>query len=187
MQYLSTTTQPSVDNYPYGSLKCKITWSLDFNSRHGFRVVTQTINPKNGRANNPKRGTYSALAVLTKDEKGFISSRHFSFNGGKELIDGITFVSENYELFTPAQITYLYATIYQMMKVHIIAMVQYTGAKQEAIMAILKEPMTAAVRGFKNGGNTFTECLFDNNALEALKVPDYNPWKTTTAVSLSTL
>jgi hypothetical protein len=58
----SRETAYQVDSYPYGSLRCKIWFWLDFNEKKGFRFCSQTENPKNGRMNAPKMSTYNKFA-----------------------------------------------------------------------------------------------------------------------------
>jgi hypothetical protein len=51
-----------VDSYPYGRLRCRIWFWLESDPKKGFRFVSQTENPKNGRMNAPKKSTYSKMA-----------------------------------------------------------------------------------------------------------------------------
>jgi hypothetical protein len=64
----SAETAFNVADYPYGSLRCSIKFWLESNSR-GFRFCSQTINPKNGRVNAPKKSTYiEHAAAMYLDE-----------------------------------------------------------------------------------------------------------------------
>lgn len=58
MIVFKTDEKITVENYPYGRLQCKATFSLEFKEAKGYRTVRQTINPKTGRINNPKKSTY---------------------------------------------------------------------------------------------------------------------------------
>lgn len=54
------------DDYPYGfRLRCKIRYWLEYNKKHGFRLVSQTTNPKvTGEVwNKPKASTYVKIAA----------------------------------------------------------------------------------------------------------------------------
>jgi hypothetical protein len=51
-----------VESYPYGKLRCRIWFWLESDLKKGFRFVSQTENPKNGRMNLPKKSTYSKIA-----------------------------------------------------------------------------------------------------------------------------
>lgn len=59
----SEQTAYLVEDYPYSfKLRCKIRYWLEMKPKKGFRFVSQTENPKNGRWNKPKASTYAALA-----------------------------------------------------------------------------------------------------------------------------
>ncbi len=59
----SFETAYRVDSYPYGSLRCRIWFWLEFGGENkGYRFVSQTENPKNGRMNAPKKSTYARFA-----------------------------------------------------------------------------------------------------------------------------
>jgi hypothetical protein len=84
MTALSGHTTPEtayvVDDYPYGfRLRCKIRYWLEYKSGHGFRLVSQTTNPKvaGDHWNAPKRSTYTPLAVMTLDD----SNGHIGWTG----------------------------------------------------------------------------------------------------------
>lgn len=66
-----------VDNYPYGSLKCKMTFSVEFVKGKGYRSVMQSVNPKNGRENKPKKSTYNHFMYMFKEEE----TGHIKFAG----------------------------------------------------------------------------------------------------------
>lgn len=70
----SFETAYKVDSYPYGSLRCKIWFWIEFGGeKKGYRFVSQTENPKNGRMNAPKKGTYALLAAnMYLDENGHV-------------------------------------------------------------------------------------------------------------------
>ena len=179
---LKTTESVTVNNYPYGSLRATVTFSLEFNAKKGFRTVFQSINPKNNRVNAPKKSTYSPIIVLTKDEKNFVSSRHIGVNGRVEILKAVAFMEENFDLFTPAQIEYIYLQILTGLRVEAQVLVEYTGADKDKVLEILMPPIQAALRGFKERGvtNVFNEIKFDGEALEALKVPGFNPFRVKT-------
>lgn len=62
-----------VKDYPYGSLKAEMHFFVESRDNKGWRAVTQSINPKNGKVNSPKKNTYHALPVFIKDEDGFMT------------------------------------------------------------------------------------------------------------------
>jgi hypothetical protein len=53
-----------VDGYPYGRDRTQKRYWIESKPKHGDRLVTQTLNPKTGRWNKPKAGTYAAVLVL---------------------------------------------------------------------------------------------------------------------------
>lgn len=59
------TTAYVVEDYPYGyTARTSKRYWIETNARHGDRLVTQTLNPKTGRWNKPKKSTYSAVLWL---------------------------------------------------------------------------------------------------------------------------
>lgn len=73
--HVSPETAFVVADYPYGfRLRCQIRYWLEFKKGFGYRLVSQTSNPKKPVLvwNKPKAGTYHALAVLCLDEIGHV-------------------------------------------------------------------------------------------------------------------
>lgn len=70
----SFETAYEVENYPYGyTLKCKKRTWIETNGKKGDRLVTCTENPKTGRWNSPKAGTYSPFLYMYIDtENGHV-------------------------------------------------------------------------------------------------------------------
>jgi len=127
------------NNYPYGYLKTTAFFSLEFKKSKGFRSVFQTINPKTGRINNPKTGTYSPLMVMIEKENGHFSYIHGDFNGAEAINRDARFVYEHFDLFTPEQIEYFYLHILLMLKVEAQAIVTYCGADFEKVRLIMMQ------------------------------------------------
>lgn len=73
------TTQDTayvVEDYPYGfRLRCKIRYWLEYKRGHGFRLVSQTSNPKRAGEvwNKPKASVYTMLAVMGLDAEGHVT------------------------------------------------------------------------------------------------------------------
>jgi hypothetical protein len=62
-----------IESYPYGSLRTQMRVWLEDGGAKGWRHVTQTLNPKSGRWNNPKKSTYSQWAGnLYLDNRGHV-------------------------------------------------------------------------------------------------------------------
>jgi hypothetical protein len=74
---VSPETAVVVNNYPWGfKLKTSQRYWIE-TTKSGDRFVTQTLNPKTNAWCNPKKSTYSAVMVMTtedKDNKTFVSS-----------------------------------------------------------------------------------------------------------------
>ena len=64
-----------VDDYPYGfKLRTQIRYWLEFAPKKGARFVSQTMDPKKGRWNAPKKSTYADLGgVMFLDGQGHVS------------------------------------------------------------------------------------------------------------------
>lgn len=89
--HVSQETAHLVDDYPYGSLRCQIRFWIEQHPKRGFRFVSQTLNPKTLRWNNPKQGTYSLLAMaMFLDEKNHIS--HASLSEYSSVEDILSFL-----------------------------------------------------------------------------------------------
>lgn len=94
-----------VDDYPYGRLKCEMTFSIEFKKGKGYRSVRQSKNPKTGRINNPKKSVYYNFLYMFKDEEtGHIAFRAITINSMKSIthfkdwltahVDQLTFTDE---------------------------------------------------------------------------------------------
>ncbi len=179
-KFLKTTETATSTNYPYGYLKCTATWSLEYKEGKGFRVVFQTINPKTNRLNAPKKSTYSPLILLTQDENGFVNSHHFNFQDVPEINKAADLLTENFDLFTPEQIKGLFGQLAQSLRASWYAVVRYCGANEDNTKELFTPALQAAIRGFKNGENTFKDVKIDADKYNALRVPDYQPFKIVT-------
>jgi hypothetical protein len=84
--HVSPETAYVVDDYPYGfQLRCKIRYWLEYKKGKGFRLVSQTSNPKRGHVwNKPKASTYQRFGgCMFLDENG-----HVQWNGLNEYSNG---------------------------------------------------------------------------------------------------
>jgi hypothetical protein len=65
-----------VNDYPYGfRLRCKIRYWLEYTKGHGFRLCSQTTNPKvSGEVwNKPKKSVYCMLGVMGLNDEGHVT------------------------------------------------------------------------------------------------------------------
>lgn len=67
--YISKDKSYKVDDYPYGfKLRTSIFYWIESKEGSGDRFCTYTINPKTGRPNKPKCGTYSTFIYMYLDD-----------------------------------------------------------------------------------------------------------------------
>lgn len=177
--YIKTAERVRVDNYPYSfTLRTTLFDTMEFNPKKGYRHVTQTINPKTGRENNPKKGVYYALLVRFRNEEGHIKTKAFDFNGDEEINKGCKFLAENFDLFSEAEVRYLYEFIYSMAIVDMRATAVYGGSNIEDLKPLYEGFFKACKQGRETGANTFGDMVLDSVAIESTKPENYNPFKT---------
>src|SRR5436190_937437 len=84
--HVSPETAYVVADYPYGfRLRCMIRYWLEFHPKHGFRLWSQTSNPKRGNVwNKPKASTYARFGgCMFLDDAG-----HAQWSGLTEYSTG---------------------------------------------------------------------------------------------------
>lgn len=94
-EILDVNVKNEVESYPYGRLRTKAFFWIEFKKNKGFRSGFQTIDPKTGRINAPKYGTYYSLVYQVKDEKGFIINKAMSVNGFDSVNEVSKFIYDN--------------------------------------------------------------------------------------------
>jgi hypothetical protein len=62
-----------VESYPYGYLRTQCRFWVESVKNRGDRFVKQTLNPKTGEWNKPKKSTYSPIMICFKDETGKVT------------------------------------------------------------------------------------------------------------------
>lgn len=72
--HVSPETAYLVPDYPYGHrVRCRIRYWMERDPRRGYRLVSQTENPKTMRWNAPRRSTYALIAAsMYLDEQGHV-------------------------------------------------------------------------------------------------------------------
>jgi len=181
LTFKPTTEKIISENYPYGFReRTTKTDYLEFNQKKGFRHCSFTINPKTGKQNAVKKGTYYDLLLLATDENGHCKSFALSLNGSEELQRVFDFMSkeENFKLFTTEQIEYLYMSILMYSKVNAKAQVLYCGTDWEQLKPLYENPINEIIEAIKTKGteNRFNKFVFDWVAINNLKVEGYNPF-----------
>lgn len=167
------------EDYPYGRLRCKAFFSVEFNNKKGMRTVFQTIDPKNDRLNKPKNSTYySVLLPMQINKTGhFGYCGYLDFNGTETINKGLYFMSDFYELFTTEQIKSIATTILAMSKVNAYALTTYAGLDWEKLKPLLDNSIKTLVRIANEGQNLFLDCLINEPKIESLRDPNFNPFK----------
>lgn len=176
--YIKTTDKVTVENYPYGfRLRTTLTDTMEFDKKKGYRHVTQTVDPRNGRINAPKKSTYYPVLVRYYDENGHVKSKAFSANGVEEINQLCEFTAANYGLFSEAEIEYIYLLLIGMSKVSAKAAVMYGGAKWDDIKEYFAPFVEACVEALKNKTNAFDKLRLDHAGIESKKPKNYSPFR----------
>ena len=175
--FIKTAEKIEISNYPYSfNLKTTLTSTIDFDPKKGYRESRQTINPKTGRINNPKKSTYYPLILRYFDAENQLKWSAWQFNGDKEINEGAKLIFENFDLFTPEEIKYLYSFIYKMAVVDYQATIIYGGSKSEDLKPLYTDFLTICREAIKTGENVFNMLVLDNEAIEKTKPANFNPF-----------
>jgi hypothetical protein len=186
--YLPTTERVEVESYPYGRLRATAFFGLEFKKGKGFRTTFQTINPKNNRLNAVKNSTYSSIMAMYEAENGHIKYVSFNLYGVEEINKAAHFMHENFNLYTPEQIEDIASSFFVHLKASAKAIVIYCGANFEEVKPILDPAVTAAIKMIKDPTtNIFDSLAVDVEKYEATKDPNFQPFRTTEAVPLSSM
>jgi hypothetical protein len=177
LRTIATTEKIEVTEYPYGRLRTSAFFSLDFDKKKGFRSVFQTIDPKSGRLNKPKKGTYSAIEMMYyEDDTNHVKHVCFDMNGCEAINKACKFISEHFDKFTTEQIEYIYMHLFTMLKISMKAKVIYCGSKFEELKPLFDVYVQLALQGIKTKENLFAQINLDIEALKATEKPDFNPF-----------
>jgi hypothetical protein len=170
----------TVENYPYGfRLKTSMTFSLEFNAKKGFRSISQSVNPKTGKLNKPKKSTYNYLKVLKLSDDGKVTCYNTDFYNNEAKTKGWQFIADNFDLFTADQIKYLAVLNSQLLKADLISKVQYYNSDLEKLKPLYQSAFETLREIHATGKNLWVNISIDWQAVEALKDKDYQPFKIT--------
>lgn len=79
--HVSEDTAYVVDDYPYGYRhRTTIRYWIE-TTKHGDRFCSQTLNPKTGRWNKPKKSTYVHIACMYVEDEPGDDFGHVKWNG----------------------------------------------------------------------------------------------------------
>lgn len=157
MKVFPINARPFTEDYPYGRLRAKATFGVEFKKNKGYRSFFQTINPKNGRINAPKNGTYNDfMCIILNEETGHYEHQGFHVRGYKDVNDVCKFISENLEdlELSDLQVTELFAHLHRVVKSNL----AYTKLeKRQEDEKILKPVLLNLTFGFINGDSKVFE------------------------------
>ena len=176
-KFIPTAEVVTTHDYPYGRLKCTLTCKVEFSKTHGFRIVTQTINPKTGRLNAPKKSTYYKILLRFIDEKGRFNSTVRGLNGAKEINAAAKFCFEHFDLFTQEELKYLYISFIEALRIDMYATQVYNGATKESLTPLYKHQIETAIFGLDLLGNFFNQLQLNIEAISACEPENFNPFR----------
>ena len=180
MKVFKIDESKTVDNYPYGRLQCEATFSLEFKPGKGYRKVFQTVNPKTGRINNPRKSTYNqsgATRMVFDETTGRIRYKSVSFYHIEKLNDSLEFISKHFDTYTKEEIKEIYMNLIVFLKTEVQAKVVYCGAEPKEVIKVIDPAMKIAISGLKSLDNRFLDISIDIEALNKTKVEGYEPFK----------
>lgn len=181
MKTIQTSEKVAVENYPYGyTLKTTLYDTIEFSPKKGYRHVTQTINPKTGRLNAPKKSTYYPLMVRYYGEDGHIKTFVSTVNGHKEINKATKFISENFDVFTKEEVTYLYRLVRGSAAIDFRGVCTWGGSKMEELKPFYSDFIKISGDGIEDGLNHFSELVLDCEGIDNTKPADYSPFRTVT-------
>lgn len=149
-QILNINETHEVASYPYGRLRTKAFFSIEFVAKKGFRNVFQTIDPKSGRLNAPKKSTYSLFAFQTKDENGFIRNGSLGPSLNNEQINKFTnFIYTNKDSFclTPEMVKFIAVDLIGIIKAGLV----WADGNKKAMFETLKPELDKLVQVANTG------------------------------------
>lgn len=85
--YTNPRKSVTIEDWPYGQQRTKVTFEIDANNR-GERCIRTTINPKTGRPTKPKAATYSPLVRLVDGSDGRIYIMSYTEYGFIKVMQG---------------------------------------------------------------------------------------------------
>lgn len=151
-----------VKNYPYGfKLRCTLFDYLEFDPKKGFRHCTQTIDPRNGRQNKPKKSVYYRILLRYYNNDGHIKTVAFNLESFRNINDAVQVINENFEMFPENQILYIYSELIKMTNANLRGGVPY--AHVHTFLEKLNQ-------GWRTAENVLNGLSIDLTAIEQSKI-----------------
>lgn len=166
---LNINEKTEVKSYPYGRLRTSAFFSIEFDKKRGFRSVFQTIDPKSGRINKPKKSTYSdILYQFIEEGTGHVKTAGYALWGYEDINRACKFISENQNALcmTDEMLNHICIVSFARIKGN----AGYTQGSRVILMDILKPALDALVAMMKsNKFDRFGDVVIDLEAIERLK------------------
>lgn len=179
MNTYTVQDKQTVYNYPYGRLRTTAYFSVEFQPKKGFRSVFQTINPKTGRVNKEKKGVYHDIMYMSNVD-GFVKFHSKEFYKIEDFNELTQWLRDNFALFTPEQMKYIYAKAVSFLNMELYALKVYCNVEPKDSKPFVEPAQIEAVSGVSNPtANLWNSIKVDYVKLEALKDPNFNPFKVT--------
>ncbi len=179
-KFYPTSQKVVVEDYPYGRLRTKATYGIEFKAGKGFRSTFQTVNPKTGRINNPKKSTYSHIVILYKEvETGYVKAYHTDINGAESINKTIKFMDANFTMFDQEQIEDICLTFAAAIKADMYAKIAYAGSKLEDIKGFYDNLIKAIVAATKVPNKNLFKAMqpLDYDGIKATAPEGYSPFR----------
>jgi hypothetical protein len=157
------------DDYPYGRLKCNIKFWVEFVKGKGFRWVSQTTNPKNGRLNAPKKSTYSQFMVHQIDENGHNKPFGLMLYGYEDISKLIEFLKVNEVNFTEEESQDIWTTVIACIRNNAAYTWKKEGVTLDQFLTTTKVQKMIEMYGNHEPINKITEIGYDLESINALK------------------
>lgn len=134
-------------DYPYGRLRCTMSFSTEFKKNKGYRTVRQSVNPKNSRVNKPKKSTYADFYCVTENaENGHYEFWGLDIRDIKSAMRLINLVQNHDIDFDSAQTESLVLKVYAAIRMNIIMSSFDDDNKKELLACFPLKEMLAAYR-----------------------------------------
>lgn len=155
--YVKTGEKIEIESYPYGGLRTKAYFSVEFNPKHGYRSVFQTINPKTGRLNNPKKSTYVQFKRLYKDAEtghaNFEVGNLYDWESNKKFF-AMVLNAIQFEGLDPVELTYLLNQCISWVKLDFVCAQKYCELNADDLKPLYL-PVLAQLKACRDSGEEF--------------------------------
>lgn len=174
LKVFKTTETYTTNDYPYGRLRCTATFGLEFNPKKGFRSTFQTINPKTGRINKPKKNTYCHFSLMHLNDDGHVRYLAYHAPQGENMNKCLDLLEKYRECYTDEQLDYVHTMFIALLKMDIKARCVYGGAKFEDLKPHFDPLLNDLINAAEHNG--VVTCRLDVDAADKCSDPNFNPF-----------